>query len=205
MKAEGSVKTEHILDAAIKRFSYFGINKTTLTEIAEDLSISKPLLFYYFHDKNSLIAAVAGKIINEFLEALETAFAAAGSVEEGLQSLVEIKREHFKKFFLLAIQGDSADFHKDSSAIHELYQQARKRTTAIISTLLQKGIQERVLKPTDTEKTSQLLLETLAAFEYCMKGRTAVPEMIDIDEMFNKQQAVVNIFLNGLKSSEWKN
>jgi len=205
MKAEGLVKQEHILDTAIKRFSHFGINKTTLTEIADDLDISKPSLFYYFHDKNSLIAAVAGRIINESLEGFERSLNEAGSVEEGLLSLVEVKREYFKKYYLLAIQGDSVDVNKISSGIQELFVEARKKTEALISALLVKGIEQKALRPMDTDKTSHLLIETLSAFEYCIKGKKAVPEMQDIDEMFNKQKDVLQMFLNGLKSSEWKN
>jgi len=199
MKAEGLVKLEHILDAAIKRFSHFGINKTTLTEIAEDLGISKPSLFYYFHDKNSLIAAVAGKIINECLESFEAALQSAQSIEEGLLCYVEVKRDFFKKYFLLAIQGDTIDINKVSPAITDIYIAARKKTEALISTHLNKGIEAKELKAVDTEKTSHLLLDTLSAFEFCIKGRKAIPEMKEIDDMFDKQKDVLEMCLNGLK------
>lgn len=200
MKAEGLVKQDHIVEAAIKRFSHFGINKTTLTEIADDLSVSKPLLFYYFNDKNSLIAAVAGKIIQESMEGFETALQQAHSVEEGLLSIVEVKREYFKKYYLLAIQSDGVDINKIPPEIKELFVGARKKTEKLISALLEKGVQQKALKPLDPEKTSHLLVETLSAFEYCIKGRKAVPEMHDIDEMFNKQKEVLEMFINGLKS-----
>ena len=60
---ESDRKRGLILDGAIKRFSHFGINKTTMAEIAEDLSVTKPALYYYFPDKQSIIVAVADKII----------------------------------------------------------------------------------------------------------------------------------------------
>lgn len=201
MKAEGLVKQEHILDAAIKRFSYFGVNKTTLTEIADDLSISKPSLFYYFHDKNSLIEAVAEKIINECLQSFETTLDSSDSVEEGLLSFIEVKREYFKKYFLLAIQGNNnLDVSNVSSSLTEIYLKAREKTEALISSLLDKGIEQEVFKPTDTKRTSVLLLDTLSAFEYCMKGRKTIPEVKDINEMFDKQKEVLQMFLNGLKN-----
>jgi AcrR family transcriptional regulator len=204
MRAEGLVKQEHILDAAIKRFSHFGVNKTTLTEIAEDLAISKPLLFYYFNDKNSLIAAVAAKIINECLEGYEEALNAASSPEEGLQSLIEVKRKFFKKYFLLAIQGDSIDVNKLSSEIPQLYVKARIKTEALIAALLKKGVEQKTLKPIDTARTSHLILETLTAFELSIKCRKTVPEIKEIDEMFDKQKGVLEIFFTGLKAAEQK-
>ncbi|MDB5246882.1 MAG: hypothetical protein JWQ40_1276 [Segetibacter sp.] len=199
MKAEGSVKQEHILEAAIRRFSHFGINKTTLTEIADDLDISKPSLFYYFNDKNSLIAAVVGKIVNEFLVGFEAALQSAGSVEEGLLSLVEVKREYFRKYSLLAMQGDSVDMSKTSAAIITVFEQARTKSVALLSGLLQKGIEEGVLKPMDTKRTSNTLLDTLSAFEYCMKVRKSIPDLQEMEEIFDKQKDVLQMFLNGLK------
>ena len=60
---EADKKSELILEGAIKRFAHFGINKTSMAEIAEDLSLSKPALYYYYPDKQSLILAVAERLI----------------------------------------------------------------------------------------------------------------------------------------------
>jgi TetR/AcrR family transcriptional regulator len=51
-------KQELIIEAAIKRFAHFGVAKTTMTEIANDLKLSKASLYYYFPDKLNLYAAV---------------------------------------------------------------------------------------------------------------------------------------------------
>ncbi len=205
MKAAESVKHEHIVDAAIKRFSHFRINKTSLTEIAEDIGISKPSLFYYFQDKSSLLEAVSRKIVNEFLEGFESAFSSAKSVDEGLLDFIEVKRRHFKKYLLLASQADSVEINKVSSQLPDVIIQAREKTQSLISDLLKKGIQQKVLTSVDVGKTSLLLIETLEAFEHGIKSKTTVPESKNIDALFDKQKEVVQMLLNGLKSSQWKN
>ncbi len=43
--AETDKKRDVIIEGAIKRFIHYGINKTTMNEIAEDLSVSKPSLY----------------------------------------------------------------------------------------------------------------------------------------------------------------
>ena len=50
-------KIDQIIESAQKRFGIFGLMKTTMREIAEDLNMSKGLLYYYFPDKEHLYKA----------------------------------------------------------------------------------------------------------------------------------------------------
>jgi TetR/AcrR family transcriptional repressor of mexJK operon len=201
MKPDGSIKQEHILEAAIKRFSHFGISKTTLSEIADDLAISKPSLFYYFADKNGLVTAVAKKIVNEFVDQLEVALKAAPCVEDGLLRLVELKRDFYKKYFLLAVQGEGVDLAKVSPELTAVYQQAQKKTIVLLALLLQKEIEKGKVKPLNSRETSLILLDTLAAFEQCVKYQKRIPELSDFDELFNRQKEVLHMIVNGLKKA----
>ena len=60
-----SKKRSLILEAAIRRFSHFGLAKTTMAEIAQDLSFSKALLYYYYPDKHSLYTAALSHVIEQ--------------------------------------------------------------------------------------------------------------------------------------------
>ncbi|WP_207492382.1 TetR/AcrR family transcriptional regulator [Aridibaculum aurantiacum] len=199
MRAESSVKQEHIVEAAIKRFTHFGINKTTMAEIASDLGISKPTLFYYFNDKNSLQEAVGKKIVNEFLLALQEVLNKANTIEDGLIDFIEVKRDYIKKYSLLALQVQHFDTNKPIAML-ELAQEAHKRAGLLLANFLQKGIDKGSVKPHDTASTSHLILETLAAFDLCFSRRSSMVENNDVDELFNKQREVVKMLVNGLKN-----
>ena len=205
MKAVGSVKHEHIVDAAIKRFSHFGISKTTLTEIADDTGISKTSLFYYFQDKGNLLEAVGKKIVDESLIEFKTALSPTKSVEEGLLTFIDVKRKFYKKYLLLAVQSDSAEMNKVAPHLCRVIEEAQEKITSFISDLLKSGIDQSALKKLDVEKISHLLMETFEAFELSMKSRKALLEIKDIDDLFDKQKEVVKMLLNGVKSSVWKN
>jgi TetR/AcrR family transcriptional regulator len=200
MKAEGTIKQEHILEVAIRRFSHFGVQKTTLADIADDLAISKPSLFYYFPDKNSLVAAVAEKITNEFLQGYKNSIDQSRTVEEALLNLIDVKRQYFKKYFLLAIQGNDAEISRLSSDIQGMYSQARQKAISLIADVLKKGMEAETLTNADPLKTSRLIVETLSAFEFCMREKRSVPEMKDIDDLFDKQKEVLTMIVNGLKN-----
>src|SRR5215469_11407699 len=66
------VKKEKILDAAYARFLHYGYSKTTMNEIAGDLSMSKALLYYYFPDKSRLYLDVMKKVAHDYLENYKT-------------------------------------------------------------------------------------------------------------------------------------
>ena len=51
MAKNADVKRQKILEAARRRFAHYGMAKTTMAEIAQDLSFSKALLYYYFQIK----------------------------------------------------------------------------------------------------------------------------------------------------------
>jgi hypothetical protein len=149
--------------------------------------------------------AVGQKIIAELLDGIEAALAAAESADEGLLKFVELKREHFKKYFLLAIQADDIGINKVSSRMTEIINHAHEKTQSLIADLLKRGIEQKTLRLIDTSKTSQLLLETLEAFEHCIKSRKKLLVSNDIDELFDKQKEVVRLLLDGLKRRQWKN
>ena len=63
-----SIKVQLIIEVAQKRFGLYGVEKTSMREIADDLKLSKASLYYYFPDKESLYKAVVEKEQNEFLD-----------------------------------------------------------------------------------------------------------------------------------------
>jgi hypothetical protein len=75
----------------------------------------------------------------------------------------------------------------------------------LLSDLLERGIQQKELRVIDVRKTSTLLLEILEAFEYIIKQKTCLVKNTDIDTLFDKQNEVLQLLLNGLKRNEWKN
>src|SRR5437868_12594802 len=68
------IKRDKILEASYQRFLHYGYSKTTMNEIAGDLSMSKALLYYYFPDKSELYMAVMRKIAGDYLKQLEDKF-----------------------------------------------------------------------------------------------------------------------------------
>ena len=193
-------KQEHIIAAAIRRFAHFGIQKTTLTEIADDVAISKQALFYYFPDKPSLIAAVEEKIVGEYITRVERGFAQSGNVEEALVNLLEQRKRLLEQYYMLV----AALINSGSAAQNRNMEDVKKKMQAkewtLVTVLLQRGMEAGELKALDAAKTSALLLETLSAFAQCAIEGVSIPDPKMCGRLFLKQKEVLHLFYNGLKS-----
>jgi TetR/AcrR family transcriptional repressor of mexJK operon len=199
-KEEGvTVKQEYILEAAIKRFSHFGIHKTTMTEISDDLAMSKQTLFYYYSDKQSLIKAVEEKIITEYLETLEKEFSNVITVELALAKLIEVKNRFFEKYFMLVSQVENTDALLVGKSMAEVKQNLREKESSLLVRVITTGVESNELNPLDPQKTASLLLDTLSAFAQCVRDKRIFPDRKDFREVVQKQKEVMRLCYNGLK------
>lgn len=191
---------DQIIAVAIRRFSYFGINKTTLTEVADDLAISKQALSYYFPDKPSLIDAVVSTLTQEYGGRLKAEMARSTTVEESLMKLTEVKGFFFEKYFMLVTQAEQLGFMKNR-AVANWRQLLAGKESGLVTKLFETGVKTGELKPLDAQKTAELLLETLQAFSSCVKNKSVLPDEQTFREILFKQQEVIKIFYQGLKSN----
>lgn len=194
------MKQEQIVDAAIRRFTHFGIQKTNLSEIAVDLGISKPALFYYYPDKDALVAAVEERIIEEYVEAVEQQFAGTDTVKGALLKLVEVRMVFFEKYFMLASRLERTDPAVVNSRIDQVKQTLRGREVELLARLLERGMASGEVKHLDAAQSADLLLHTMSALaQHCVRDRSLPPDHEMVKEVHQKQKEVLKLFYNGLK------
>ena len=95
MPKPGPQTRRQILAAALKRFANGGYAATSVQQIVSDAKVSKPALYYYFHDKAGLFQALVSEAHDERLQVVQQA-AARGRDFRG--QLVEILAGLFDYF-----------------------------------------------------------------------------------------------------------
>lgn len=71
---------QRLLDAALQLFSSKGYAATSVRELVEAAGVTKPVLYYYFKNKEGLYLALMGGALGDFYLVAEQALAAPGSV-----------------------------------------------------------------------------------------------------------------------------
>ena len=195
-------KREAIIEGAIKRFIHYGIQKTTMNEIAEDLSVSKPSLYYYFPDKSSLIEGVIEKIFSDYFEAIHSHLYTEVPLDERLNTLIEIRFKFFQKYYMLHLSGTTPDASLNSEELKSLFMGMKKKNIEVHVDILKGAVEKGEIADCDLEKTAELYLDSLIGItSLCIMhgNKELFPSKKDMKLMLDKQLSLSKIFVKGLK------
>ncbi len=193
------IKKEKILESAYNRFLHYGYSKTTMNEIAGDVSMSKALLYYYFPDKSQLYVAVMQKLADDYLKDLRSC-GEFSSLEEAFVSQLTHKNEfiltnyNFFDFFRLNEQNLPDEIWNIIGHIHEA---EIEQLANCIANEVKKGI----IKPVDDPKAIvDLLLDALHGVRVSTfsQKKAHFPKKEQMDEIHQKRLQLVKIFVKGL-------
>ncbi|MBX3256489.1 MAG: TetR/AcrR family transcriptional regulator [Chitinophagaceae bacterium] len=197
MKTEAPVKEELITEAALRRFTHFGFNKTTFSEIAKDLGVSQQSMYYYFPDKKSLIIKVAANVMASLIAAMQEKVNTCNNLLERLTGIVEVKEAFFEKYFMLATEGTN---EKDSDELHCFVRQMQSEQQAIFISAFEKAIAEGEIRQIDAAKKAALLLNALNAMQDNYRNTHIIPDHQAIRDLFEEQKELIAIYVSGLKN-----
>ncbi|WP_285009412.1 TetR/AcrR family transcriptional regulator [Pedobacter faecalis] len=200
---ETDKKREAIIEGAIKRFMHYGISKTTMNEIAEDLSVSKPSLYYYFPDKNSLVLGVIDKIFSDYFDIIENErFAEEQPLEARLAGFIEVRHRFFQKYYMLHLSGASPDSSLNSEELKAHFMKMKARNQQFHKQVFKTAAEKGEIEDTDMDKVAELYLDSLAGItSLCIThgNKELFPSKKEMKLMLDKQLGLSAIFVKGLK------
>ena len=201
--AETDKKRELIIESSINRFIHFGINKTTMNEIAEDLSMSKPSLYYYFPDKTCLVMGVVEKIFRDYYEMLEKDFENGSALQDTLLNIIEVKHKFFQRYYMLHLSNGNPDATMNSPELkHYLEEMLRKNQLFHQKVFARAIANQEIAAHADVPKLAELYLA-------CQSGLTSLcilhgnkellPDKKEVRLMKENQISLSRIFVKGIQ------
>lgn len=191
-------KKREIIEAAIKRFSHFGIAKTTLSEIADDLQMSKANLYYYFQDKWALLEAIAEVLIHESNKRINEDVDPSSPIAEQLKQILKIKLELMQKYKLLT--KNLSEVSVLDAKVKKIAKKVFDAETALIQQVISNGIKSGKIETINALETSKLYVTTLRGLGMCgvYANPSPVLEMETLEEIHQQQLQLTDIFVNGI-------
>lgn len=193
-------KRTQILEAATRRFAHFGLAKTTMAEIAQDLSFSKALLYYYFPDKNALYAAVLEHVINQSFDEMGQAVAAIDDCHEAMMFALDKRIEFVTRYYNLLEYSISA-VQQVPDVMACVLEDSKDKERSMLANILKKGVETGELQVDDVNEAAEILLFALVGMRFSIlkdiKGML-YPTKEEFDGILALQKKMATIFLKGL-------
>ncbi|RYZ24038.1 MAG: TetR/AcrR family transcriptional regulator [Chitinophagaceae bacterium] len=193
-------KREAMIGAALRRFSHFGVPKTTMSEIAADLSISKPLLYYYFPDKMSLYAAVLAHIIDEDSARQQPELDRETDPVRAMDRYLEFRTDFILKYYQLLEHLKSYTPQNMPESLVKVFEPLRRRELDRIAGIMEKGQATGLFKIENARKTAELFFDFLDGFRFAFlaQQQQLFPDKKQFASILRKEKEFSHIFMNGL-------
>lgn len=199
-------KVAMILEASQKRFGLYGIEKTSMREIANDLKLSKASLYYYFPDKETLYKAVVEKEQTEFLSSISKRIS---SIQEPELLLIEYSNTRLAYFrTLLNLSRIRLESYSDlKPSFRETIKIFKEKEQEIITKIFERGIGKGIFFIDDPDQTASLFLDLLKGLRITLvnEKKTLFIDQDEYDQLLEKTLAFTNLFIRGLKFRQQKN
>lgn len=168
-----------IIRAAAQAFGRKGFHPTTLDQIASDLGVTKPSLYYYFSTKEELLFEVHKLLLEDILWRVEQILARETSPVARLQAIViehlDVFANDYEGAFLLQQEYElPQQYRADIVVLRDAYEQ---RILAVVND----GVRQRLFRVKDARVTVRIILGALNWFLrwYRATGRLTVSEIAD--------------------------
>jgi AcrR family transcriptional regulator len=196
---ENIEKIGDILDAAQKRFGLYGLEKTTMSEIAADLNMSKGSIYYYFPDKEKLYKAVVEKEHTEFLENVKERIHELDEPAEMLKEYLRISQEFFRSFLNLS-RTRMNEIVGLSPFMKEIVTEQRTKEKVVLIEIFKKGSEMSRFYLQNHEDVAILFLDLIRGLRRMIIGKKEIfyLENKEYEVLQTKMNLFADIFLRGL-------
>lgn len=148
-KVRRELVSKEIFEQAARLFAERGVSRTSLQEVADALGISRTALYHYIGGKDDLLATLVRGLTGETADSLE-ALVADGELtplqrlRAAVHSMCMRIAGNPSRFRLLLISENELD-----EPLAAKYRDARRRTLAALTQILEEGVRAGVLRQAD--------------------------------------------------------
>ena len=169
-------KRQRILEAARKRFRYYGVRKTTMQEIARDASVAVGTLYRYFKDKDDLLVACTDEYVSWHRRQAEAILAGDASAADKLRRYV-LDRFRASQATRAGGERHAAELQREVLRVRPERRLEEGRMMAeYFVRILRLGMEAGELYTDDPERDARVLLLSLAfLFPITVDERASTP------------------------------
>jgi len=195
-----NIKVNLILDAAMKRFGYYGLAKTTMAEIASDVGLSKASIYYYFADKDALFQAVVKREQDGFISGIKKQVVDnKDTAKNKLVKYVDKRHEYFLNVFV-NLGKIKMSMENVKPLLGNLLNDFFQSEVALVSEILKEGVNNNEFGDIDVSEYADLFIATMNGLRsITIKNKDSYQlEQSDFDQIEKRIKNLSEIFITGI-------
>jgi AcrR family transcriptional regulator len=163
MQRLDEAKRSAILKAAKRRLNQYGVKKTTMQEIAEEVGIAVGTLYLYFKNKNEILIATAEAYTQQHISDTEKILRSPIPATEKLKAYLV---NRFRAVQENRLSGShAAELARAVILLKpQLKEEQDKAVKNNVLTILQEGVQSDILQISDLEQDLEVFLYSIGYF-----------------------------------------
>lgn len=191
---------ERIGQAAMECFERYGLEKTTLEDIAKTIGLNKTSLYYYYKNKEDIFIEVAIREGQSFIDTLQKSTLKKKGVENQISFYLESRLNYYTNVLNMnRVSVESLD--KILPRFFELYDAMMVQEKAFLTKLLTQAIAHEKLDLTDPENIASVLINFANALKHSTEQQAILKRQVEIDyaQSLRDTKFLVSLIFRGLR------
>ena len=191
---------EKIGRSAMQCFKKFGLDKTTLDDIAKAVGFNKASLYYYYKNKEDIFIEVAIKEGEQYLELLQKKTLLKKGVENKVWFYMQSRFDYYKN--VLNMNRVSSDtLNKILPKFFELYDAMMKQEKTFLSQVIKRAVENGELIKNNTDKIAVVLINISDALKHSEEQKAILKneDSVDYTQGISDMKFLVSLIFKGLK------
>ncbi len=191
---------EKIGKSAMQCFAKFGLDKTTLDDIAQAVGLNKASLYYYYKNKEDIFIEVALKEGEDYIASLQEKALLKKGIENQVWFYMQSRFDYYTN--ILNMNRVSVEtLNKILPKFFELYDALMKKEKKFLSQLAKNAIQNGEILDTNTDKVASVLINISDALKHSTEQKAILKgeDNVDYAQSINDMKFLVSLIFKGLK------
>ena len=189
-----------IEQAAMECFERYGLDKTTLDDIAKAVGLNKTSLYYYYKKKEDIFIEVALREGEKYIKTLQDATAQQSEIENCVAFYLESRFNYYTQ--VLNMNRVSVDtLHKLLPRFFELYDALMHREKEFLTALLEKAVKDKKIRMKDPKEVASVLINFTDALKHNVEQQAILKRETNIDytQSLKDIKTLVTLIFEGIK------
>ncbi len=187
-------------EAAMQCFSRYGLDKTTLDDIAKGVGLRKSSLYYYYKNKEEIFVELAVEEGERYLSLLQEKTMKKKGVASQVWFYMHSRFEYYKNILNMN-RVSTESLNKILPRFFELYDAMMKREKKFLTALIQKAIESKEINNCDAKEVASVLINISDALKHSVEQKAILQGNMQVDytKSIADMKQLVSLIFKGLK------